>query len=98
VAAGRSESLGPSEKKRVFGLKAFLKEKFKTNILDIIFNSIEIMQSEVAKTEGQLADVVLHPDCSGLHWLEFGKSEIFAQRGELEARKHLDKIWQMINE
>jgi NTE family protein len=98
MAALREEPKDLRLKRKFFSLKAFLKEKFKTNILDIIFSSIEVMQSEVAKKEGQLADVVLHPDISGLHWLEFGKSEIFAERGEREARKYLDKIWQMINE
>ncbi|MFA6216788.1 MAG: patatin-like phospholipase family protein [Candidatus Omnitrophota bacterium] len=98
MAALRVDPLDPQAKRKFFSLKEFFKEKFKTNILDIIFSSIEIMQSEVAKTEGQLADVVLHPDMSGLHWLAFGKSEIFAERGEQEARKHLDKVWQVINE
>jgi len=71
---------------------------FKTNILDIIFSSIEILQSEVAQKEAQLADVVLHPDTSGLYWMELHRSEEFARRGEEEARKNLNKIWQLINE
>jgi hypothetical protein len=52
----------------------------------------------VAKNEGQLADVVLHPDISGLYWLELHKAEEFAKRGEEEARRNLDKIRQVINE
>ena len=71
---------------------------FKTNILDIIFSSIEILQSEVAQKEAQLADVVLHPDTSGLYWMELHRSEEFARRGEEETRKNLSKIWQLINE
>ena len=71
---------------------------FKTNILDIIFSSIEILQSEVAQKEAQLADVVLHPDTSGLYWMELHRSEEFARRGEEETRKNLNKIWQLINE
>lgn len=88
----------PRPKKVLGGLKGFLKEKLKTNILEIIFNSIEIMQSEVAKKEAQLADIVLHPDMSGLHWLEFQKADEFVKRGEEEIRGKLDKIWAMINE
>jgi hypothetical protein len=56
------------------------------------------MQSEVVQKEAQLADIVLHPDMSGLHWLEIQKSRDFAKRGEEEARRNLDKIWQVINE
>jgi len=81
-----------------FNLKEYLRRKLKTNILDFIFSSFEIMQSEVAQKEAQLADVVLHPDTSGLHWMELHKSEEFAKRGEEETRKNLDKIWKVINE
>ena len=80
------------------GGKPNLRGMFRTNILDIIFSSIEIMQSEIAQKEGQLADIVLHPDTSGLYWLELHRAKEFARRGEEEARKNLDKIWQVINE
>jgi len=76
----------------------YYQKKLKTNILDIIFSSIEVMQSEVAKNEAQLADIVLHPDTSGMYWLELHRAKEFAKRGEDEARKNLDKIWQVINE
>ena len=76
----------------------YYQKKLKTNILDIIFSSVEAMQSEVAKNEAQLADIVLHPDTSGMYWLELHRAKEFAKRGEEEARKNLDKIWQVINE
>lgn len=87
-----------TDKKNRFSLKRYLRNKFKTNILSIIFSSIEILQSEVAQKEAQLADIVLHPDTQGLHWLELHRAEDFAKRGEEEARKNLDRIWQVINE
>ena len=76
----------------------YYQKKIKTNILDIIFSSVEILQSEVAEKEGQLADIVLHPDTSGMYWLELHRAREFARRGEEEARRNLDKIWQVINE
>jgi len=76
----------------------YYQKKLKTNILDIIFSSIEVMQSQVAQKEAQLADIVLHPDTSGMYWLELHRAEEFAKRGEDETRKNLDKIWQVINE
>ncbi|MDD5731198.1 MAG: patatin-like phospholipase family protein [Candidatus Omnitrophica bacterium] len=96
----KSDIAGPEvrEKRRLFSLKDYLRSKFKINILDIIFSSIEIMQSEIAIKEGQLADIVLHPDTSGLHWLELNKAEEFAKRGEQEARDKLDKILRVVNE
>jgi len=86
------------KERKWFDLKAYLKDMFKNNILDLVFSSIEVMQSEMAKREAQLADVVLHPDTSGSHWLELGKAEYFAKKGEEEARRNLDRILQLINE
>ncbi|MFA5355857.1 MAG: patatin-like phospholipase family protein [Candidatus Omnitrophota bacterium] len=76
----------------------YYEKKIKTNILDIIFSSIEILQSEVAKKEGQLADIVLHPDTSGMFWLELHRAREFAVKGEEEARRNLEKIKQVISE
>ncbi|MCM8789835.1 MAG: patatin-like phospholipase family protein [Candidatus Omnitrophica bacterium] len=86
------------EKTSFFNFKQRIKSKFNTNILDYIFSSIEILQSEVAKKEAQLADVVLHPDTQGLYWLELHRAKEFAKRGEEEARRHLDEIRQLISE
>lgn len=88
---------GPGKKAR-FTLKGYLSGMFKANILDIIFSSVELMQSEMIKKEAQFADVVLHPDTSGLHWLELHRAVDFAKRGEEETRKNLDRIRQVINE
>ncbi len=84
--------------KRWFQPGERFKDSFKTNILDIIFSSIEILQSEVAQKEAQLADIVLHPDTAGLSWLELHRAYEFAKRGEEETRRNLNKIWQVINE
>jgi len=89
---------GGLKKKNWFHLGNYFKNAFGTNILDIVFSSVEILQSEVAKKEAQLADVVLHPDTSGLYWLELHKAREFARRGEEEARRNLDKIWKIIND
>jgi NTE family protein len=86
------------EARKWFSLKQYFRNIFKTNIIDIIFSSIEVMQSELVEKECQLADIVLHPDTSGLSWLELNRSEDFAKRGEEETRRQLDKIWQVIND
>jgi len=85
-------------KRRWHNVWRFFKDGLKTNILDIVFSSIEILQSELVLKEAQLADVVLHPDTDGLFWLELHKSAEFAKRGEEEARRNLDKIWNLIKE
>lgn len=85
-------------KKRWFNVRQHFRNIFKINILDIVFSSVEILQSEVAQKEGQLADIVLHPDVSGLYWLELHRAGEFAKRGEEETRKNLERIWQVIND
>ncbi|MFH0827446.1 MAG: patatin-like phospholipase family protein [Candidatus Omnitrophota bacterium] len=86
------------KKKNWFSLRQHFKGLLHTNILDIIFSSVEILQSEVAQKEATLADIVLHPDTSGLYWLELHRAPEFAKRGEEETRRNLDKIWKVINE
>ena len=86
------------KKRKWFNLKENFKNAFKTNIVELIFSSVEILQSEVALKEAQLADVVLHPDTSGMYWLELHRSREFAKRGEDEARRNLDKIMRVVNE
>jgi NTE family protein len=86
------------KKRKWVGMGERIRNAFKINILDIIFSSVEILQSEVAQKEAQLADVVLHPDTTGLYWLELHRAEEFAKRGEEEARKNLAKIKQLIFE
>ena len=92
------EHMADIQKIKRLSLFGRLKNIFHLNIVDIIFSSVEVLQSEVARREGELADIVLHPDTTGLFWLELHKADEFAKRGEIEARKHLDKIWQLVNE
>lgn len=86
------------KKKEWFNIKRYFQNKFKNNILDVVFSSIELMQSELIQREAQLADIILHPDTEGLHWLELYRGQEFAQRGENEARNNLERIRQVINE
>ncbi|MFC1675217.1 patatin-like phospholipase family protein [Candidatus Omnitrophota bacterium] len=86
------------KERKGFSIKRFIAKRLKTNILDIIFSSIEMMQSEMAEREAQLADIVLHPDTQGLYWLELHKAREFAKRGEEEARRRLKDLKGIIKE
>ncbi|MCX7927346.1 MAG: cyclic nucleotide-binding domain-containing protein [Candidatus Omnitrophica bacterium] len=91
-----TEGVQTIKKRQWFSLKEYLRKQLSTNILDFIFSSFEIMQSEVAKKETQLADVVLHPDTTGLHWMELHRAEDFAIRGQQEAQRHIAEIKNLI--
>jgi len=93
-----SEHTVVAQKNKPLGWLGRIKSIFKLNIVDIIFSSVEVLQSEVARREGELADIVLHPDTTGLFWLELHRADEFARRGEIETRNNLDKIWQLVNE
>jgi len=97
-AEGKTFAQNVVKKYGFFGLKWYIKDLLKVTILDFIFGSIEIMQAEIIKKEAQFADVILHPDTSGLNWLEFYRVKEFVKRGEEETRRQLDKIWQLIRE
>ena len=90
--------IADTQRPRRLGFFGRLKSIFNLNIVDIIFSSVEVLQSEVARRESELADIVLHPDTTGLFWLELHKADEFAKRGEDEARKHLAQIRQLVNE
>jgi len=99
MRAKKQESFGIKRSGRFFGWWGFnIKRILEANIFDFIFGSIEIMQSEIAKKESTLADIMLHPDTSGFNWLEFHKAQEFIKRGEEEARKNLEKIKELIAE
>lgn len=74
------------------------KKRFKFNILDFIFGSIETMQREFIDRALKLTDVVIHPGLEGLRWTEFNKVEEFIRRGEEAARIKLEEIKNLINE
>ena len=97
-AEGKTLAQNVVKKYGFFGLSWYIKDLLKVTILDFIFGSIEIMQAEIIKKEAQFADVILHPDTSGMNWLEFYRVKEFVKRGEEEARRQLDKIWQLVKE
>ena len=93
----KSKGKEPLKMKRKFWfLNWDIKRALQLNLFDFIFGSIEIMQSEIAKKESTFADIVLHPDTSGLNWLEFHKAQEFIKRGEEEARRNLEKIKELV--
>jgi len=95
TAAPAGKSAGEN---RWLGIKHYLQEKFKNNIMRTIFENVELTQDELIRKESLLSDIVLRPDTTGLHWLELYRAQEFARRGEGQVRAQLDAIRQLINE
>jgi predicted acylesterase/phospholipase RssA/cellulose biosynthesis protein BcsQ len=73
-------------------LKFWMNRKFFPNISDIIVRTLEASESVIAQDSGKAADIVIHPDLSGLNWYELYQAEELIKRGEAAARKHLDVL------
>lgn len=73
-------------------LGAWTAKKLSANIFDVLMNTIQSMESEIAEVEGEQADVLLRPVVSTASWAEFYNPEPFIRRGEEEALRMLPKI------
>jgi NTE family protein len=80
ITPSRDESLAGYAKKKAF------------HILDFIFGSIETMQQALIIQASKIADVVIHPDLSGLNWLDFEHADEFVERGAKATEEKIPEI------
>lgn len=69
-----------------------MKRGLSHNLFDVLMNTIQTMEAQIAETEGETADVLLRPTLPPASWVEFFKPRPFIRRGEEEAEKMLSKI------
>lgn len=81
-----------------YKFKKMVARYFSHNIFDILMNTIQSMESEIADMEGQSADVLLRPVMPNANWVHFYKPQPFIKRGEEEAIKHLSKIKLLVSQ
>ncbi len=68
------------------------------NVFDILMNTIQAMESEIAEIEGDAADVLLRPVVPEANWVDFFKPKPFIKRGEEETIKHLPRIKALVSQ
>lgn len=68
------------------------------NIFDVLMNTIQQMESEIADVEGEMADVLLRPVLPSGSWMEVYHAEKFIRRGEEEAVRLLPKIKTLVSQ
>ncbi len=66
------------------------------NILNVIMNTIQFMEFEIADAWAREADVLIHPAVVDAHWAEFYSAEKFIRAGETKTREQLDEIKKLI--
>ncbi len=71
---------------------------FFPNLFDILMNTIQAMEAEIAEGEGAAADILLRPVLPNASWVDFFKPEPFIKRGEEEAMKMLPKIKALVSQ
>ena len=71
---------------------------FEDNIFNVIMNTIQFMEYEIAEVAGQEADVLIRPVVKEGNWAEFYKPEKFIKAGEEKTLEQIDEIKRLIVE
>ncbi len=77
-------------------IKLWLSRKFFPNISDIMVRTLEASESTLAVQSGRAADVLIHPDLSGLNWYDLHQAELLINQGEAAARASLDQLRRIV--
>jgi len=73
-------------------------EHFSDNIFNVIMNTIQFMEYEIAEVASQEADVLIRPIVHEGHWAEFYQPEKFIRAGEEKALEQVDEIKRLLVE
>ncbi len=81
-----------------WNLRRLLARLFFPNLFDILMNTIQAMEAEIAEGEGAGADILMRPVVPNASWVDFFKADQFIRRGEEEAMKMLPKIKALVSQ
>jgi NTE family protein len=82
----------------LYHLKKWVGKCFFPNAFDVLMNTIQVMETEIAAIEGESADVLLRPVIPNASWVEIFQPEKFIKRGEEEAMRMLPKIKALVSQ
>ncbi len=82
----------------LYRFRKYLLRRFVPNVFDILMNTIQTMETEIADIEARSADVVLRPVVPNASWVEFYKPQQFIKRGEEEAMRMLPQIKALVSQ
>ena len=72
--------------------------RYAINIFNVIMNTIQFMEYEIAESWGRQVDVMIHPIVPQAHWAEFYSAEKFIKMGEAKTREQLPEIKKILVE
>ena len=93
----KASSGNPWDRFSYYTRMAFYKTFF-PNVLDIIVNSMQMMEYAIAESDCQKADVLISPVAEGVDWFDFFKVEALIKKGEEDAQKALPAIKKVLSE
>ncbi len=67
-----------------YQLRKWGRGSFTPNIIDILVNTIQSMEAQIADIEAESADIMLRPVIPNANWMDFYKPEMFIRKGEEE--------------
>lgn len=75
-----------------------INERFSDNIFNVIMNTIQFMEYEIAEMASQEADVLIRPIAAEGHWAEFYQPDKFIRTGEEKTLEQIDEIKRLLVE
>jgi len=75
-----------------------IEKRFRTNIFNVLMNTIQFLEYGIAESASASADVVIHPIRTDGHWAEFYSVGKFIQRGEEKTVEKLAEIKRLVEE
>lgn len=75
-----------------------LNSHFSDNIFNVIMNTIQFMEYEIAEVAAQEADVLIEPIVHEGHWAEFYQAKKFIKAGEQQTLEQINEIKRMMVE
>jgi len=81
-----------------FALVGKIEKRFRTNIFNVLMNTIQFLEYGIAESASASADVVIHPVRTDGHWAEFYSVGKFIQRGEEKTVEKLPEIKRLVEE
>lgn len=94
------ESAAPKKgwKRFLGGSVERLQRHYSGNIFNVIMNTIQFMEFEIAAAAGRKADLLIHPVVPDAHWAQFYYPQKFIRAGEAAALEQMPEIKRLLSE
>jgi NTE family protein len=79
-------------------IRRLLTKLFYPNIPDIIVRSLQAVECVIAEYSAKQADVLIHPDLTGINWFELYQVDRLIKSGEEATHQHLAAIKKLVNQ